>query len=166
MFSYTSRDQYRYPQKPLDCTVANSCMLFSMAKQGHEPRFPKLYTGAFPTKPVTGILFASCLACSTPCCTYAYNSTCELRRNLYLIVIDICGSFKNAMILAPVTFQVRINKPMCYHLMFFVWKRPCFKMAAAFRFFFRKIVLWFGNREAQQGLQHKTDKMRWRGNVI
>lgn len=39
--------------------------------------------------------------------------TCELRRNLYLIVIDICRSFKNAMILAPVTFQVRINKPMC-----------------------------------------------------
>lgn len=41
-----------------------------------------------------------------------YNSMCELRRNLYLIVIDICKSFKNAMILASVTFQVRINKPM------------------------------------------------------
>lgn len=37
---------------------------------------------------------------------------CELRRKLCLTVIDICKSFKNAMILALVTFQVRINKPM------------------------------------------------------
>lgn len=88
-------------------------MSFSMAKQGHEPRFPKLYTGAFPAKPVIGVLFASCLACYTPCCTYAYNSMCELRRNLYLIVIDICRSLENAALLASVSFQVRINKAMC-----------------------------------------------------
>lgn len=74
--SYTSGDQKpqnRYPLKPPACAVVNSCMPFSMARQGHEPRFPKLYTRAFPAKPVIRILFASCLACSTPCCTYAYN---------------------------------------------------------------------------------------------
>lgn len=172
MFSYTSREQQaqdRYPQKPLDCTIVNSCVLFSMARQGGEPRFPKFSTGAFPAKPVICILFASCLACSTPCCTYVYNSSCELRRNLYLIVFDICRSFKNAMILASVPFQVRINEPMCQIPSdVLCLKKATFQNGSSFQiyFFFRKIVLWFGNREAQQGLQHKTDKIRWRGNVI
>lgn len=142
MFSYTSRDQQaqdRYPQKPLDCTVVNSRVLFSMARQGREPRFPKFYSGAFPAKPVICILFAFCLACSTPCCTYVYDSTCELRRNLYLKVIDICRSFKNAMILASVPFQVRINEPMCQIPSdVLCLKKATFQNGSSFQIFFQK----------------------------
>lgn len=92
--------------------VINSSMPFSVARQGHEPRFPKLYTGDFPAKPAICILFASCPACPTPYCTSTYNSMCGRRRNLYLIVTDICKSFNDAMILASVTFQVRIKTQM------------------------------------------------------
>ena len=63
-------------------------------------------------------------------------------KKLYLIVIDICKSFKNAMILASVTFQVRISKPMSYQPTdVLCLKRAALQNGGSFQIFCRKIVL-------------------------